>query len=54
MPDPAFDLFVIGAGSGGVLLRSWQRNRPEEGRNVEILAADGTKRTVDWFPSLER
>jgi hypothetical protein len=41
------------AGSGGVLLRSWQRNRPEEGRRVEILTADGTKRTVEWFPSLE-
>jgi len=39
--------------SGGILLRSWQRNRPEEGRTVTEINAEGEQREADWFPSLE-
>ncbi len=41
------------AGSGGLLVRSWQRNRPDQGRTVEIVSMTGERRTIEWFPSLE-
>lgn len=40
-------------GSGGIFCHSWQKPRVGEGRVAEIVSADGSRRTVDWFPSLE-